>query len=270
MFVVLIGLLGLVVGSFINAVVWRLHLRMERSRPKQGKSESIVSGRSMCPSCRHQLSAVDLVPVISWLWLKGKCRYCGKPISMQYPAVELLTAVVFALAVLMRPSTPIGWVELVFWLAMVVMLLILAVYDLRWYLLPDVVMAPAMVLALVRLGVLASLGTDLQIVAYYLVAAVVAGGSFYLVAFISDGRWMGGGDIKLAFLMGLVLGPANTAVAMLLAFNSAAIIGITLIAMKVKSRQDYIPFGPFLTASTILAWLLGGGVVQWYLKVLGV
>jgi prepilin signal peptidase PulO-like enzyme (type II secretory pathway) len=230
-----------------------------------------VSGRSMCPKCRHQLSAVDLIPVISWLWLKGRCRYCGKPISVHYPAVELLTAVVFALAaVMMRPSTPTGWVELVFWLVMAVMLIILAVYDLRWYLLPDVVMAPAMVLALVRLGILASLGTELRVIAYYLLAAVVAGGAFYLVAFISNGRWMGGGDIKLAFLMGLVLGPANTAVAMLLAFNSAAIIGVTLIAMKVKSRQDYIPFGPFLTASTILAWLLGGGVVQWYLKVLGV
>lgn len=258
MFTVYVFLLGLTIGSFVNAVVWRIH-----------EHKSIASGRSMCPHCHHTLAWYDLIPVFSWIMLSARCRYCGKPIAAQYPIVELLTAALFALsAYAFHPATILGYLDFGFWLYYLTTLIILTVYDLHWYLLPDVVLLPAIVAAGLQLVLhVATGGTHIDIGP--LVGAVVAGGAFYAIAAVSDGKWMGGGDIKLAFFMGLILGPKNTGVAMILAFNSAAIIGLLLIALKIKKRQDYIPFGPFLAGSTILASLYGQQIINWYLRLTG-
>lgn len=268
--------LGLTIGSFVNAVVWRLHEQSSHSA-KNGKRKtddgsrlSITRGRSMCPDCKHSLSVLDLIPVLSWLTLAGKCRYCHKPISVQYPLVELMAALLFGLSyIALRPDSLIGWVELGFWLYFLTALIILALYDLYWYILPDVVLLPAIVAGLVRVVVEVlmrhAIGSGVELV----LAALAVGGGFYALAAVSKGRWMGGGDIKLVFLMGLLLGWSKLGVALMIAFNGGALIGVLLIAFKLKHRRDHIPFGPFLVGGTVIAALYGQGIINWYLRLMG-
>jgi leader peptidase (prepilin peptidase) / N-methyltransferase len=258
--VIITFLYGVIFGSFINAVVWRIH-----------SGRRIAKGRSMCPECKHELSVLDLVPIVSWMWLRGRCRYCHKPISIQYPIVELLTGIVFALSyAAMQPHMLVGWMAFVFWLYFVVVLIILSVYDLRWLLLPDKVMLPAIGVAGAMIIILGVMSGGWQSALSAAVAALAAGGAFYAIAAVSGGKWLGGGDIKLVFLMGLLLGLGKMGLAMLIAFNSAALIGVILILTKVKGRRDYIPFGPFLVFGTVIAMLYGDAIIGWYLSLSGV
>jgi prepilin signal peptidase PulO-like enzyme (type II secretory pathway) len=270
MLAVVVGLLGLIFGSAINAMVWRLYV-----------GRSWTRGRSECPECGHKLAVKDLVPVVSWVMLRGKCRYCKKPIK-DHPAVELVTALAFALsAYVLAPSLVGGvtgameWVRLGLWLVMLVMLIVLAVYDLRWLLLPDKVMVPLILVALVYAGAMAGLSQwagqaeAWRVLVGALLAGVAVGGAFYALVLFSKGRAMGGGDIKLAFAMGLMLGVKGVAVAMLLAFNAAAIVGIVMIATKRRGRKDQIPFGPFLVGGTVVAFLFGRILIDWYLRMNG-
>jgi prepilin signal peptidase PulO-like enzyme (type II secretory pathway) len=252
------GLFGLLFGSAINAMVWRLHV-----------GRSWVRGRSECPECGHTLSSMDLVPVLSWIALGGKCRYCRAPIK-DHPIVEVLTGVVFALSAYVLIGVGVAsWVQFGFWLILAVMLIILAVYDQRWLLLPDKVMLPLIVVAFAYCVSLAVAAHSPRILAEYLLTAMLTGGAFYSLVFFSKGRAMGGGDIKLAFAMGLILGPERTLLALLVAFNVAAIVGVALIAMRRRSRRDQIPFGPFLVAGTVIAFLFGQQIIEWYLRLNG-
>lgn len=250
---------GLIVGSFLNVVVLRLHAK-----------KTFARGRSSCPHCKHTLSPLELIPVISWLALRGRCRSCGKPISVQYPAVELLTGVLFVVAYMTHP--PAGWLDvtiLVLWWYIIASLVVLAVYDLKWYILPDKVMLPIIPAALIISGIQAASAESWQVLLGPLYAALLFGGGFYALAAVSGGKWMGGGDVKLAFVMGLLLGLKKTLLAMLIAFNSAAIIGLVLIAIKRKKRADRIPFGPFLIAGTIIAYVWGADIINWYIQATG-
>lgn len=243
-------------GSFINAVVWRIH-----------EHKSIANDRSECVHCHHKLGALDLVPVLSWLGLGGKCRYCHKPISIQYPVVELATSLLFfASYQALKPVGWLGWVTLLWWLYLAGSLMIHIIYDLRWLLLPDVVTLPAIVATSAYLLVQIAAGQPVHVILGPILAAVLAGGGFYALAAVSDGHWMGGGDIKLVFLMGLVLGLRKLAVALVLGFNAAAIIAIILIVLKRRSRKDQLPFGPFLAGGTIVAMLYGSQIINWYLN----
>lgn len=252
-------LLGLVIGSFLNALIWRF---------KIGKS--ITRGRSMCPDCKHELTAVDLIPVISWLMLRGKCRHCHKPISVQYPLVEVITSGLFGLSYWsLMPDSTLQWVGYGVWLYILTSLIFLGAYDLKWYLLPDRILLPAIGVGAAWLMVQAVMEASFGVLIPYFGSALLAGGVFYAIAALSGGKWLGGGDIKLVFLMGLVLGPTKTLLALLFAFNSAALIGLALIGLKLKTRKDLIPFGPFLVAGTIIAYLLGGPVIEWYMNLTG-
>src|SRR5262245_33007691 len=130
---IILTLLGLCLGSFVNALVWRIH------EAHKGNKISIFTGRSQCPHCHHQLAAKDLVPVLSWLIIRGRCRYCGQPISKQYPLVELAMVAVFIVSYAYWPGGFYGtgaWVLLISWMAVSVGLLALLIYDLKWMLLP--------------------------------------------------------------------------------------------------------------------------------------
>lgn len=249
---------GLIFGSAINALIWRL---------KVGKSW--VKGRSECPDCGHRLAAKDLVPVLSWLTLGGKCRYCHKPIK-DHPIIEIITGMLFGLSVYaFLPNSAQAVVGLAWWLVMLFMLITLAVYDAKWMLLPDKVMGPLAVVALLYIGYLALMGGGWHLVMTSLAAATLAGGSFLLLALATRGRAMGGGDVKLAFVMGLILGLKATVLAMLVAFNVAAVVGISLIITKRRTRRDQIPFGPFLVLGTVMAFIWGRPIINWYLVVNG-
>ncbi len=253
-------LLGLIIGSAINAIVWRLYV-----------GRSWVKGRSVCPECNHTLAGKDLVPIFSWLLLGGKCRYCRAPIHWQYPAVEAATAALFGLsAYALHPMDAWTWVRLVLWLAMLTLLIILAVYDARWMLLPDKIMIPAVFLGLVYVVFEALRLHSIMSARGPLLAALITGGIFYVLVAASKGRAMGGGDIKLAFVMGLLLGLRGMAVALLVAFDTAAIVGLALIIRhRRRLRGTRIAFGPFLVLGTVVAFLYGHAIADWYLRLNG-
>jgi prepilin signal peptidase PulO-like enzyme (type II secretory pathway) len=255
----IIALYGLLIGSAINAIVWRLYTEKSWTR-----------GRSMCPDCMHVLAAKDLIPVISWVFLRGRCRYCREKIHWQYPAVELATAFLYGLSyVALAPVGVLAWVFFLIWIVFMTMMLIMAVCDLRWLILPNKIMFPLLILGLARLILVAVTLHGAQQWLGPLEAMALAGGGFWILASLKNGSMMGGGDVKLAAFMGLLLGLSKTALAMLLAFNAAAIISIALIGLKLRNRNDLIPFGPFLIGATIIAYLYGGQIVHWYLQLNG-
>ncbi len=266
--VFLLGVLGLIFGSFSGATAWRIHKRMEAEDAGKQIDEkySVSRGRSLCESCGHELAALDLVPLLSWLVLRGRCRYCRTRLSWEYPLIELVMAGLFVVSYLVLAPTSLSqWLYFAYWLYLVTSLLILAVSDLKWMLLPDVVLLPALALATaLALAQLLAGGS-----AGMLLAGLVAGGAFLALSVLSGGRGMGMGDVKLAALMGVVLGPLHTVIAMLIGFNSAAVVSLGLIALHRKRAKDHIPFGPFLIAGLVIALLWGAPISTWYLRVAG-
>ena len=277
MIIVLLAVLGLVFGSFVNAFVWRLHeqevLRGKKKQPskKQLKKLSILKGRSMCPHCKHELRASDLVPLFSWLSLRGKCRYCHKPISAQYPVVEATTAVLFALSYVWWPLSlhGVGLVQLIFWLGFVIMFVALAVYDIKWFLLPNKVVYPLIGLATVEVLVVAITNHAPHTLLDAGLGALVISGVFYILFQVSGGAWIGGGDVKLAVVLGLLA--ATPLKALLIIFFASVVGTICSIPMLLKGKkglQMRVPFGPFLLVATAIVVLFGDSVVHWYTRTL--
>ena len=240
---VLAGVLGAVLGSFLNVVIHRLP-----------RGESVVSPRSRCPSCGTQIAGYDNVPVLSWLFLRGRCRHCGASISPRYPAVELLTALAFAAVVLVRGFDDDLLLELPF----VAALIALAGIDLDHKLLPNKIVYP-----LAAWGVVGTLIVDREDLVEHLVAG--AGAFLFLfAAVLAYPRGMGMGDVKLAGAMGLYLGIAVIP-AMLVAFLSGSVVGIAILAREgVSARKKAIPFGVFLALGGIVGVLAGPELVDLY------
>jgi leader peptidase (prepilin peptidase)/N-methyltransferase len=237
--------LGLTIGSFLNCVIYRLEI-----------DKSFLVGRSFCPQCKHILSGQDLIPVLSFLFLKGKCRYCHKPISIQYPLVELATGLLF---LLIFYNTSYNLFQAAYFLIISCFLIIIFIYDLKHYLIPDQVTYSAIALAF-----LYNLLNIQYLMSNTIYAALGASGFFLLIYLISSGQWLGFGDVKLAFLMGLFLGFPNILVALFLSFFIGAIVGLLLIAKGKKTLKSEVPFGPFLAIGTITAFLYGQQLIDWY------
>jgi prepilin signal peptidase PulO-like enzyme (type II secretory pathway) len=268
---IILILLGLCFGSFVNALVWRIH---EQSLPKKkraanNKELSVTTGRSMCPNCLHTLAWYDLLPVVSWLSLGGKCRYCHKPISWQYPLVELATAGLFVFSYSFFPSKVYGLSSTVIfslWLIMLVGFMALAIYDLRWMILPDRIVFPLQVLAVLYIltNFVISRG-DWHVLSNALLGFLCSAGLFYVLFQVSKGKWIGGGDVKLAVVLGLLLGGAEEALLMIfVASVLGSVIGIPLLLTKKTNLQGKIPFGPLLITATIVVYLFGASVITWY------
>ena len=266
-------LVGLAFGSFVNALVWRMH---EQAKPKakrklkKSKDLSISKGRSICVHCGHQLAAKDLVPVLSWVSLGGKCRYCQKRISWQYPLVELLTGVLYVLSYTFWPFELAGsleWFQLVIWLAGLVILVALLVYDLRWMLLPNRLVAPLIGVAVVYtiLTVLIQ-GSATPLLGAFS-GVLLSAGVFWLMFQLSDGAWIGGGDVKMAVALGLFAGSAIQAV--LLVFIASVLGSLAAIPAIIqgKGRKAKIPYGPFLIIATMIVVLFGADITGWYEQV---
>lgn len=258
MIVAFIFILGLFVGSFLNVVIYRLH-----------RQESFVKGYSKCLFCNHRLYAQDLIPLLSYLFLRGRCRYCQHRFSKQYPLVELATGLLFLLAFLyLFPNwhyLDLAWPNLFhllyFWVISS-FLLIIFVYDLRYYLILDKVVIPAAVLALIG-------SLFLGYHWFSLFGAALVGGGFFLLQFVlSKGRWIGGGDIRLGFLMGLLLGWPQILVALFLAYVLGSLIAVGLLLANKKSWGDKVPFGTFLSLASWLVLLYGQAIINWYWSLL--
>jgi prepilin signal peptidase PulO-like enzyme (type II secretory pathway) len=269
MIIAVLILLGLCFGSFTNALVWRLH---EQSLPKKkrkasDKDLSISKGRSMCVNCGHTLQAPDLVPVLSWLALRGRCRYCRKTISWQYPLVEAVTAALFVISYVFWPEQLSGWETAGFglWLVSLTGFMALIIYDLRWMLLPNKIIFPlygvAAAFVLTQIAGESSLRPLLEAA----FGVLVGGGLFYLLFQISDGRWIGGGDVKLGFLLGALLSdPLQAGLMLFVASLTATIVTVPLMLGGRISKKTRIPFGPFLIAAAVVVQLFGKAVTDWY------
>ncbi len=270
LFYLFIFITGLAIGSFLNVVIYRME-----------NGEDIVRDRSHCMDCKHNLAWYDLVPVFSFLILGGKCRYCGKKISMQYPLVELITGVLFVVAFGFW-NLGFDWVldfgiwdliKLSYFLFLISSLIVIFVYDLKHYIIPDKIVYTAIIISIVYLllGFLNFSNWDLFRISDFgfrifspFVAAFLAAGFFLAIVLLTNGRGMGGGDVKLAFLMGLVLGWPKILLALFLAFTLGAVCGIILMILKKKNFKSEIPFGPFLVIGTLVAMFWGEKVVKWY------
>jgi prepilin signal peptidase PulO-like enzyme (type II secretory pathway) len=289
MLIIIVTLLGLCFGSFINALVWRIHMQEEledrrselakKNRSKVSNSKlqnpnySLFNGRSMCPGCHHKLAAKDLVPLISWLNLKGKCRYCHKPISRQYPAVELITALLFVASWIFWPNELTNawqYIGFVSWLIILIGLIALAVYDIKWMIIPDRIIYPLIGVAAVTVIIQIFLGRPLTDLAGIALAAVIGGGIFWIIYQISKGKWIGGGDIKLGFLLGIIVGKPEYAFILLFLASLIALIFVApLLAIKKLKNNSKIPFGPFLIAASIIVVLFGSTILDFYKRLSG-
>ena len=271
MIIIVLILVGLCLGSFVNALVWRLHEQESKTKKSKKENLSIARGRSMCPNCNHSLAATDLIPVLSWIMLGGKCRYCSKPISVQYPLVELATASLFVASYIWWPASFDAPQAAIFvlWLVLLTGFMALVVYDLRWYLLPNRIVYPlsmiAGLMAIVKISV-----SDEPVYAFLstVLAVVLGGGIFYLLFQVSNGKWIGGGDVKLGAVLGLVVGaPANALLVIFLASLLGSIVSLVLIASKRRKKSSLIPFGPFLIAAAVITVLFGSNILDWYDRV---
>jgi len=243
---VIAGVLGAVFGSFLNCMAWRI-----------AHNESVLKGRSHCPSCGHILGPLDLIPIFSWLFLKGKCRYCGEKISARYFAVEVMMAAAFVLIVARYDVS----FEALRYLVLICILLTLSLVDLELYIIPDGTIIAGIVWWLATVPLMAEPWTE-QLKSGLIAAFGVAAAMLILsILFdkITGKESLGGGDVKLFFMTGLYLGPWVTLFNLIL----ACVVGIIfVIAMK----QKKIPFGPAISAAVFVSLLAGSDVTGWYLS----
>jgi leader peptidase (prepilin peptidase)/N-methyltransferase len=245
--VVVFAWMGLAVGSFLNVCIHRLPLGM-----------SIASPPSRCPSCGSRLAWYDNVPVLGYLWLRGRCRNCRAPISIRYPIIELVTMLVFLLHLYVFGWTALMAVRLVFACA----LLVLFAIDLEHQLLPNVITLPGIVA-----GLAASLFVPPGILDAVL-GAVLGGGVLWLIGEAyyrySGQEGMGGGDVKMLAMIGAFLGWKQVVVTLVFSSVAGSLIGMLVIAIRRGGMKYALPYGTFLALGALLASLAGEHIVSWY------
>jgi leader peptidase (prepilin peptidase) / N-methyltransferase len=243
--VALSAVTGAAIGSFLNVVAYRLPRRA-----------SIVRPRSSCPACGAEIAAYDNVPVFSWVLLRGRCRRCQARISARYPLLEMLTAALFAAVVVSGG----GAGEVVSGLVLVATLVVVTAIDLEHRIVPNRVLGPAALAAVVIWAVADPhrLGEDL-------IAALAAGMALFLPALVYPAG-MGMGDVKLAAVLGLFLGK-SVAPAMFVAFICGSVVGIGIMVVRgPEARKSAIPFAPYLALGGLVGLLFGPDIVDWYLR----
>lgn len=271
--VVSLAVLGAVLGSFMMAQVWRVRARQlvldqaageavdeeELKRLLPLTERTARQDRSQCLSCRHQLAWYDLIPIISWLSLGGRCRYCKQPIGSSELFMEIGLAALFVASYFLWPvpvlASGVQAVLFGLWLAGLTLLAGLFVYDKRWYLLPDVFDYPFIVAGLLYAAVAILMG----LAGLWSVVAAVAllGGLYGLLYLVSRGAWVGFGDVKLGLGLGLFLLDWRLAlIALFLANLVGTLIVLPGLIRGTLARESKIPFGPFLIIGFLLAWLL--------------
>ncbi len=246
---IFIFILGLCVGSFLNVVIERLP-----------RGESIIKKRSYCPSCKKNLKWYDMIPVFSFVFLKGKCRFCQSPISFQYPTVELVTGVLFVGVIWgIREIGEIGDIWTIGYSLFIVSSLIAIFFiDLKYGIIPDKIIYPAFIVSFLYI-----LLNTYYLILSHLFSAIGAFLFFLLIFLATRGRGMGFGDVKLSFLMGLVLGFTAIVIALYSAFLTGALASIILVVLgKKKIPGGTIPFGPFLVIGTLIALFFGNSIQE--------
>lgn len=252
-FTILLFIIGLIFGSFFNVCIFLIP-----------NNQSIANPPSHCYYCNNRLKLLDLVPILSWLFLKGKCRYCGQKISPRYALVELLTGILFVLVYKVYGLN----IETLYYLALISLLVIITFIDMDHFIIPDSLIISGLVFA--SLFNLTVKGIELK---DSILGAVICGGGMLLlinlIGLIVKKQVMGGGDIKLLFMIGLFLGIKGGLLTILISIYVGAIYGIGIIIYSIIKKQDYssmIPYGPFISVGTLITVLCGTNIINWYLS----
>lgn len=256
---------GCLIGSFFNVVAYRV-----------SKEENFVTGRSKCEQCHRQIAWYDNIPLLSFLLLKGKCRYCQAKISLVHPLFEVLTGLLFFTWYTiffhgqMIATFQSGYIyQALFYLAFFALLWLIFISDLLYYLIPNVAVLALFVLYLGDL--LLSFFFGNFYLNHFLLAVLMMllfTGLFFCFWYFSQGKAFGFGDVKLMIPMALILAYPRAIVGVFSAFILGAIIGIILIIFKKKNRKQLIPFGPFLVLGSFIAYFYGQQIWNWYLSLL--
>lgn len=287
-YTVILGVFGAVFGSFAAAQVWRLRARQLRAdkiakdpdfdaneykRLKPLLSEKVSHDRSRCLSCGHELAPHDLIPIVSWLSLRGKCRYCHQTIGWFEFLMEIGLGLFFALSLLFWPYTlasTLSYVQFGLWLIAGIILTIQVAYDAKWFLLLDM-----MNIALAAVGVafaatmLASSGFSAGHIESLVASLFIMSGLYFILWIVSGGGWIGLGDVKLGIGLGLLLVTWEQAFVALFAANLiGCFVVIPAMATGKLTRKSRVPFGPFLILGTVVSVIWGGAVVSWYLSLI--
>lgn len=276
-------LFGLVLGSFAGATVWRLRARQLVDDKKAGEhvdraeynmlkkliNKKTTEDRSRCLYCGYTLKWYDLIPLVSWVSLRGKCRDCRHPIGIMEPLIELGMALFFVLSYAFWPfalTDANAIAQLILWLVAGVGLAIMFAYDARWFLLPDRVNYTVIGLGLVSAILVVVASADpIMAIANIAGSVLVLAGLYFALYVVSQGRWIGFGDIKLGIGLGLLLADWQVAlIALFLANLIGCLIVIPLLALKKLQRSSHVPFGPLLIAGAVIAKFIGLAIAEFY------
>ena len=251
--ILFIFLLGLFIGSFLNVLVDRLP-----------RDESVLKGRSHCEKCKKELAWYDLIPVLSFVLLKGKCRYCHNPLSFYYPVVELITGSMFVLVFLFQnlgimnhELRIMDFVNFGYYIFLVCGLIAIFFADLKYGIIPDAILIFLFLVSLLYLFIIPTLSLN------HFLSGIGALFFFLVLFLVTRGKGMGFGDVKFSFLMGLVLGFPGVAIALYIAFLTGAVTGsILIIWRKKRLLGGTIPFGPFLVLGTVIALFYSTQIIR--------
>jgi len=275
--IIFLFLLGASFGSFLNVLIFRYE-------PGAAVFGRHLSGRSFCPRCKKKLSWYELLPIVSFIIQRGKCRGCRQSISFQYPIVEIVSGLIVITVLQVLGVTPDG---LIFTIALLI-LLAASVIDIRHYVIPDALTLIILALGVIRTAIITIgessniflpsntfLGTYGYVFSFiasplitHSVAALVAGVFFAAIILLSKGKAMGWGDAKLAFATGLLMGWPDIILVLMIAFIIGAVVGISMIFARVKKMKDALPFGPFIAIGAATVIYFGHDIISLYFKLL--
>ena len=270
-FYIFIFIFGACIGSFLNVVVLRL---------KDGQK---ITGRSHCPKCGHILKWYENIPLLSFFILRGRCSKCRQKISWQYPLVEFATGFLFLIAFIITLQSGGQTIQqfnnltiysitlLLYYFITISFLILIFTFDLKYYLIPDKISIPAIILALFFQILLLifknqSLNSLISNFLFLIFSAIIISGFFALQFILSRGRWVGGGDIRLGFLMGIILGWPLGLLALFLAYILGSLVCLPLLILKNKGLKSEVPFGTFLAIATLVVLFWGQKLLDWYLS----
>lgn len=244
--ILIIFLLGLLIGSFLNVCVYRIP-----------RDESISYPPSHCTNCKNRIKSYDLIPVISYIFLRGKCRYCGEKISIKYPIIELFTGVLFLGLYYKYGAT----LDLAKFLILSPYLIVIGLIDFNTTDVYFKTTLSGLLIGLAFLGVNLYKGDPIST---YLIGALIGGGFIAIIILLTGG--MGWGDAEICAICGIFLGVKLTILTLLTSVILGGAIGALLILTKRKTRKDYIPFGPYIVIAALISLFWGSNIIDWYLK----
>lgn len=252
---ILTFIFGAIIGSFLNVVNYRLKIA------KNGKASVNLGGRSKCPHCKKELTFFELIPILSFVFLGAKCKNCQRPISWQYPLVETISGILTLL-----PLYFLGYSNIYAYLIILILYLFIVIffYDLKELIIPDIILYPLFFLILI-FDIIKLARNDVTLFNLVL-GALIGGGLFFILVFFSHEKWMGWGDVKLGFLLGLLLAYPYIIVSHVMAFIIGAVISLILIGFRGKTLKSEVPFAPFLVLAATITLFWGQMIINWYFR----